>query len=154
MQATVGQPAPDFELDSNTGERVKLSALRGEKVAVVFFYPRDETPVCTRESCAFRDSHEDFVDAGAEVIGISSDSVGTHESFAAKHRLPFKLLADPRGAVRKSWGVPRSLGVMPGRVTYVVDKRGVVRHSFSSQLNVLKHVRDALEVVRELATQG
>lgn len=153
MPATVGQPAPDFDLASQTGERVSLAALR-DKVVVVYFYPKDNTPGCTRESCAFRDSYEDFVDAGAEVIGISSDSVSSHEGFAARYRLPFKLLADPKGEVRKRWGVPKSLGVMPGRVTYVVDQAGVVRHSFNSQLNVLKHVRDALDVVRSLAEKG
>jgi thioredoxin-dependent peroxiredoxin len=118
---------------------------------VVYFYPKDDTPGCTRESCAFRDQFSDFSDAGAEVIGISSDSVASHKKFAEKHRLPFTLLSDPGGSVRKAFGVPSSLGVLPGRVTYVIDKKGVVRHAFNSQLNPAKHVEEALAVLASLS---
>jgi peroxiredoxin len=102
-------------------------------VGVVYFYPADDTPGCTAESCSFRDSHEDFVDAGAVVIGISGDSVESHKRFADKHNLPFTLLADADGAARGSWGVGKTLGLLPGRVTYVIDPEGVVRKVFSSQ---------------------
>jgi thioredoxin-dependent peroxiredoxin len=147
----VGDRAPDFTLPSQTGEPVSLSEFRGSKAVVLFFYPKDGTAVCTKEACSFRDAYEDFVQAGAVVIGVSSDSVESHQTFANGHRLPFVLLADADGSLRKSFGVPRTLGIMPGRVTYVIDKEGVVRHTFSSQFAADRHVAEALAVVRQLA---
>jgi peroxiredoxin Q/BCP len=146
----VGDKAPDFSLPSQSGDQVKLSDRLGEKVVVLYFYPKDETPGCTREACAFRDSHEVFTDAGAEVIGISSDSVDKHASFAEHHKLPFTLLADKGGAVRKSYGVPATLGVLPGRVTYVIDQSGTVRHVLNSMTDIGRHVGDALDVVKQI----
>lgn len=147
MSATVGQPAPDFALPDQDGSVVSLSELRGGWL-VVYFYPADDTPGCTAESCSFRDSHEDFVDAGARVVGISGDSVASHRAFADKHQLPFTLLADESGEVRKAWGVGKTLGLLPGRVTYVIDPEGVVRHKFSSQFKPKKHIDEALGVIR------
>jgi peroxiredoxin Q/BCP len=97
---------------------------------VVYFYPADDTPGCTAEACAFRDSHEDFVDAGALVIGISGDSAESHEKFADKHSLPFTLLSDRGGAVRKLYGVKKTLGFLPVRATYVLsgNSSAVKRH--------------------------
>ena len=149
----VGDSAPDFTLDSGSGP-VALSAYRGDKVVVLYFYPKDDSYGCTKEACAFRDSFEDFVDAGAEVIGVSSDSVASHESFAGKHRLPFTLVADPGGAVRRQFGVPSTLGMLPGRVTYVIDREGVVRHVFNSQMRIGDHVGQALDVVRRLTADS
>jgi peroxiredoxin Q/BCP len=146
----VGDVAPDFTLDTQAGTPVTLSSYRGDRVVVLFFYPRDDSFGCTREACAFRDSFSDFVDAGAEVIGVSSDSVDSHGRFADKHRLPFQLAADKGGAVRAAYGVPTTLGVLPGRVTYVIDTAGVVRHVFNSQVQFGGHVERALAVVREL----
>lgn len=143
---TEGQPAPDFTLPSADGTEVTLSSLRGKWV-VVFFYPKDNTTGCTAEACAFRDSHEDFTDAGAVVIGISSDSVDSHQRFAAKHNLPFTLLSDTGGKVRGHWGVGRTLGILPGRVTYVIDPEGVVRKVFSSQLRATAHQAEALQTI-------
>ena len=145
-----GAQAPEFALEDQNGKRVALAEFHGHKNVVVYFYPKDDTPGCTRESCAFRDQFSDFADAGAEVIGISSDSVESHRKFAEKYRLPFTLLADPGGLVRKAFGVPSSLGVLPGRVTYVIDKQGVIRHAFNSQLNPAKHVDEALKVLAAL----
>jgi thioredoxin-dependent peroxiredoxin len=145
-----GDPAPDFDLLDQDGQRFRLSELRGRKNAVVYFYPKDDTPGCTKESCTFRDRYEDFAEAGAEVIGISSDAVDSHKAFAAKHRLPFRLLADVDGQVRAAFRVPRSGGLLPGRVTYVIDRQGVIRHAFSSQLAVTRHVDEALETLRAL----
>lgn len=145
-----GARAPDFALDDQNGKRVALTDFRGRRNVVVYFYPKDDTPGCTRESCAFRDHYDDFVDAGAEVIGISGDSTRSHEAFAAKHGLPFTLLADVDGSVRRAFGVPSTLGVLPGRVTYVIDKQGVIRHAFNSQLNPAKHVDEALRVLAAL----
>ena len=149
----VGDKAPDFTLPSQSGDPVRLYDRLGDHVVVLYFYPKDETPGCTAEACAFRDSYEAFTDAGAEVIGVSSDSAGSHASFADHHRLPFTLLSDRGGRVRKSYGVPTVLGVVPGRVTYVIDQSGTVRHVFNSMSNIGRHVGDALDVVRRLQAE-
>jgi thioredoxin-dependent peroxiredoxin len=145
-----GDKAPDFTLPSQSGEPVRLYDRLGKGVVVLYFYPKDNTSGCTAEACGFRDSHEVFTEAGAEVIGVSSDSVDRHAAFAGKHNLPFTLLSDQGGRVRKTYGVPAVLGVLPGRVTYVIDRDGTVRHTFNSMTNIGRHVGDALEVVRQL----
>jgi peroxiredoxin Q/BCP len=146
----VGDPAPDFDLPSADGERVGLGQFRGRSEVVLFFYPRDHTPACTAEACAFRDSYEAFREAGAEVIGVSGDSAESHRRFAGRHRLPFRLLSDADGALRARYGVPKTLGVLPGRVTYLIDSRGVVRHIFSSQWQPARHVEEALRVLKQI----
>ena len=146
----VGDKAPDFTLPSQSGEQVRLYDRLSEHVVVLYFYPKDDTPGCTAEACAFRDSHEVFTDAGAEVIGVSSDSSDRHAAFAGRHNLPFTLLSDRGGRIRKSYGVPAVLGVVPGRVTYVIDREGTVRHVFNSMTNIGQHVGDALDVVKRL----
>ncbi|MCB1134598.1 MAG: peroxiredoxin, partial [Verrucomicrobiae bacterium] len=118
----VGDRAPEFALPDQDGKVVRLADFRGEKNVVVYFYPKDDTPGCTKESCAFRDQFEAFADVGAEVLGISSDTQASHKAFAAKYRLPFRLLADESGEVRRAYRVPKSLGLIPGRVTYVIDR--------------------------------
>jgi thioredoxin-dependent peroxiredoxin len=148
--ATIGDTAPDFTLPSHTGESVQLSDYRGKKVVVLYFYPKDNTPGCTAEACAFRDSYEAFTESGAEVIGISSDSVDSHGKFSGKHSLPFVLLSDKGAKVRKLYGVPNSLVVLPGRVTYVIDRDGVIQHVFSSMSNIGGHIDEALTVVKRL----
>ncbi len=120
------------------------------KPLVVYFYPKDETYGCTKEACEFRDQYEDFVAAGADVIGVSRDDASSHESFKQHHRLPFTLLSDPGGKIASSWGV-KGLGPIPGRVTFVFDRGGTLRHRFSSQLRIGKHVDEALAVVKQLA---
>jgi len=145
-----GDKAPDFTLSSQSGEQVRLRDRLGQRVVVLYFYPKDDTRGCTAEACAFRDSYEVFTDAGADVIGISSDSVASHAAFADKHKLPFTLLSDKGGHVRKNYGVPAVLGLVPGRVTYVIDRKGTVRHVFNSMTNIGQHISDALKVVREL----
>ena len=149
----VGDKAPDFTLPAQSGEPVRLQDRLGERVVVLYFYPKDNTSGCTAEACAFRDSHEAFTDAGAEVIGVSSDSADKHAGFADRHKLPFTLLADQGGRVRKAYGVPGVLGLIPGRVTYVIDRTGTVRHIFNSMTNIGQHVSDALEVVRQLQAE-
>ena len=122
------------------------------KALVVYFYPKDETYGCTAEACSFRDKYEDFVAAGAEVIGISRDDSSSHASFKEHHRLPFTLLTDPDGKVADAWGIKKTLGLMPGRVTFVFDKAGVCRHRFDSQLRFGRHVDEALEMIKQLAS--
>ena len=145
-----GDGAPDFELPSQSGEPVRLRDLVGERTLVLFFYPKDGTPGCTAEACSFRDGYERFVEAGAGVVGVSSDTVESHARFAATNALPFPILSDEDGRVRKLYGVPSTLGIFPGRVTYVIDRGGIVRHVFSSQLGATRHVDEALRVVRAL----
>jgi peroxiredoxin Q/BCP len=146
----VGDKAPDFTLPAQNGQPVRLSDRLGQRVVVLYFYPKDETSGCTAEACAFRDSFEVFTDAGAEVIGVSSDSVDKHAAFADHHKLPFTLLSDDKGKIRKSYGVPSTLGVIPGRVTYVIDQTGTVRQVFNSMTNIGRHVNDAAGMVKQL----
>ncbi len=150
-QLQVGDSAPDFTLKNADGEDVSLQQYRNQQAVVIYFYPKDNTPGCTAEACSFRDQYEDFKELGAEVIGISSDSEESHTEFAAQHRLPFVLLSDPGGKVRKSFGVPSTFGLLPGRVTYIIDKQGVVRHIFNSQLQAKKHISESLRILREIA---
>jgi thioredoxin-dependent peroxiredoxin len=147
----VGDRVPDFELADQNGKPVSMGRFRGRTNIVLYFYPKDDTSGCTRESCSFRDHYEEFKDAGAEVVGVSSDSPGSHEKFASKYSLPFTLLSDPGGRVRKAFGVPATLGLIPGRVTYVIDKQGVIRHVFNSQFNPNAHVDEALRVLATLS---
>ena len=144
----VGSVAPDFTLPSQAGEMVSLEEYFGRKPVVLFFYPKDDSPGCTKEVCAFRSNFEAFSKLDAQVIGISSDSVESHRSFAAKHDLYFPLLSDERGNIRRLYGVPKTFGLFPGRVTYVIDREGVVRHVFTSQLSVERHVQEALTALR------
>jgi thioredoxin-dependent peroxiredoxin len=147
----VGDVAPDFTLRSQSGEEVSLGDFVGrERAIVLFFYPKDDTPGCTKEVCSFRDDYEQFEKLEAEVIGISSDFVRSHERFVEKHGLPFGLLSDEGGEVRKIYGVPNTLGLFPGRVTYVIDEEGVVRHVFSSQIGVTRHVEQALKALEAI----
>jgi peroxiredoxin Q/BCP len=146
-----GSPAPDFTLKDEKGNSQSLHSLRERGPVVVFFYPRDESPICTREVCAFRDAYQDFLDAGASVIGISSDGEKSHAAFSAHHSLPYPLLADPGGTVRQAFGIPKMLGVMDGRATFIVDRQGIVREAFLSQIQAGAHVQRALERVHELA---
>ena len=151
MAIKVGDKAPNFTLKSQSGDTVSLGDFLGKKAVVVYFYPKDDTPGCTAESCAFRDSHQVFADAGAEVCGISGDSVDSHQAFASKHSLPFTLLSDEGDKVRKLYGVPPVLWLLPGRVTYVIDKDGTVRHIFDSMMEFDKHVSEAMTVVEGLS---
>ena len=147
---SIGDQIPYFELVNQHGEIVKSTDLTG-KPLVIYFYPKDDTPGCTVEACSFRDSYEDFLEMGASVVGISSDSIVSHKKFAEKYRLPFVLLSDSNGAVRKSFSVPRSfLGLLPGRVTYIFDKEGKLRHIFDSQLNLNGHINTALKQLKTI----
>ena len=143
MSVTVKDTAPDFVLPGADGTPLQLSSLRGRKV-VLFFYPRDDSPVCTVQACAFRDAYEELTTAGAEVVGVSSDSAQSHRRFAANRGLPFPIVSDPDGSVRRLYGASSSLLFgKTGRVTYLIDEQGIVRDVFSSMFRAFEHVRRA-----------
>ncbi len=147
----VGDAAPDFTLPDAQGRLLRLADHLGRGCVVLFFYPRNGTVGCTKEACSFRDAYENFTDAQATVIGISSDSAESHETFAQRHRLPFILLSDAGGEVRTLYGVPRTWGMLPGRTTYIIDRCGIVRHLFTSQFHPGAHVEESLRLVRKLS---
>ncbi|MCB2208383.1 MAG: peroxiredoxin [Bacteroidetes bacterium] len=147
----VGSTIPLFSLPDQHGEMFDISTVLGKKNLVIYFYPKDDSPGCTKQACSFRDQYEDFVDLDAMVIGISSDDMKSHKAFAEKHQLNFTLLSDEDGAVRDLFGVPKIfLGLIEGRTTYVVDKEGKVVYIFNSQLQAEKHITEALQALKEL----
>ncbi len=150
LQVKVGDKAQDFTLPSQMGDNVTLSEYLGKKNVVLYFYPKDETPGCIKEACTFRDNYEELTNLGAEVLGISGQSVESHKSFASHYGLPFILLADVDNKIRELYGVPSTMGILPGRVTYIIDKKGVVRHIFVSQTNAQRHVEEAKNTLRLL----
>lgn len=151
----IGDPAPAFELQNQEGKTISLQDYEGRKTVVLYFYPKDETPGCVKEACAFRDQYEDFLDAGAEVIGVSGDSANSHKLFALSRRIPFQLLSDPKNKIRKSYGVANDmLGLIPGRETFVIDKYGKIQFRFASQSKIDQHISEALRVVRKLNGEG
>jgi peroxiredoxin Q/BCP len=151
---SVGDLCPSFSLLDQHGQVTNSADLIGTQLLVIYFYPKDDTPACTKEACSFRDSHAEFSDLGCKVIGISSDNVSAHLKFADKHRLNFTLLADVKGEVRKSFGVPRALfGILPGRVTYIIDLKGTVQGIFNSMTDPMGHIAHALETIKSLQAE-
>jgi peroxiredoxin Q/BCP len=150
LKVKVDDKAPDFTLPSQMGDDVTLSEFFGKKNVVLYFYPKDETTGCTKEACTFRDNYEELTNLGAEVIGVSGQSVESHESFASHYGLPFILLSDEANKVRELYGVPSSMGIIPGRVTYIIDKKGMIRHIFNSQTQAQKHVEEAKKTLLEI----
>jgi peroxiredoxin Q/BCP len=149
-----GDPAPDFTAEAHNGQQVRLLDYRGKSVVVLYFYPMDGTPICTKEARGFRDAYEEFTKLGAIVIGVSADSPERHRNFATSRALPFLLLSDQDSSLRKAYQVPNVLGLVPRRVTYVIDKQGIIRHVFSALFSGQEHVAEALKIVRELAASG
>jgi peroxiredoxin Q/BCP len=145
----IGDSIPTFTLLDQNNVEIKIKNKVGTPL-VIYFYPKDDTPVCTREACGFRDDFGDFADLGAEIFGISSDSPRSHKRFAEKYRLNFTLLSDSKKEVEKLFGVKRNLfGLLLERVTFVVDKEGIVRHIFNSQFEAKKHVQEALNILQK-----
>jgi len=150
MSLEIGATLPEFTLKDQNGAIFKSSSVKGKNSVVIYFYPKNFTPGCTKEACSFRDAYEDFTEIGAKVIGISSDSEESHQKFADKYRLPFTLLADGEKEVRKQFGVKGSfLGLLPGRETFVFDKQGKLVYKFES-LNATPHIEKTLENLKEL----
>jgi len=148
-QVKPGDKVPVFQLKDQDGNNFDLSTVVGKQPLVIYFYPKDETNTCTKEACSFRDSYDEFTKYGAKVIGISSDGVSSHKSFATHHNLNFTLLSDPDNKARKLFGVPKTF-VIPGRVTYIIDKNGVIVHEFNSMKDSQKHVTEALAALSKI----
>ena len=148
-----GAQAPDFSAQTHDGNVVRLADFRGQRAVVLFFYPKASTPACTAEACTFRDANEDFIASGAVVIGVSADSGDSLRHFADKNALPFALVSDTDGALRKAYGVYKRWGLLPGRVTFVIDREGIVRHVFDSSFFVHRHSGEALDITRQLNTE-
>lgn len=145
-----GDMAPDFELPDQDRNMVKLSDYRGKKNIVLYFYPADDTPGCTAEACSFRDNYDDFADADTEVIGVSNNGATSHQNFITKYNLNFKLLTDRGGKVAKKYGVGSFLGLLGGRMTFVIDKSGKIVMVFDSRFEAKKHVQEALKALEEM----
>lgn len=146
----VGNRAPDFTLHNQYNEPVHFYDLIGTAPIVLYFYPKDNSPTCTAEACAFRDSYEVFTAEGAVVLGISADSVETHRQFAETHRLQFQLLSDPHREVHKAYYALAAFGLLNNRVTFIIDREGIIRHRFADMLNVKRHIDESLQVIRSL----
>jgi thioredoxin-dependent peroxiredoxin len=150
MSINIGDKVPDFTLKAQDGTQVRFYDLLAQKPVVLFFYPKDNTPGCTKEACSFRDRYSVFQTQGAEVVGISADTVFSHQQFASAYQLPFLLLSDDGNKIRSLFGVPSTLMILPGRVTYVIDQQGVVRQMFNSQLDVEGHIDTALKAIQSI----
>lgn len=148
MGLKVGDRIPDFSLKDQNGDLFSSKDLRGQKSLVLFFYPKDNTSECTKQACNFRDTYEDFVALGAEVVGISSDTEKSHTRFADEYKFPFKLLSDTDKKVRQSFKVKNSLLVVPGRETYVIDKSGEIIMVFNS-MKANGHMKRAIKALKE-----
>ncbi|CAN1574942.1 Bcp Peroxiredoxin [Flavobacteriaceae bacterium] len=150
MELKVGNKIPNFTAKDTNGNDFEIASILGHKPIVIYFYPKDNTPGCTAQACSFRDQYEDFKDLGAEVIGISSDSIVSHQKFTKQYKLPFLLLSDTDKKIRKLFGVPSGLfGILPGRVTYVADKTGMIIMAFDSMM-AKRHIPKALEAIKKL----
>jgi len=144
-----GDAAPDFSLPDQDGRTVSSNDIKGKKALVLYFYPADFTKVCTMEAVAFRQMHEQFQAAGAEIIGVSSDDVRTHKEFAVEHELTFTLLSDEKEELRKAFGA-YGIGGTPARTTYVIDRDWKIRMVYNSPLRSKEHAEEAMKAIRAL----
>jgi peroxiredoxin Q/BCP len=144
---SVGDKAPDFEGIDQFGKKWTLDELVKDRSIVLYFYPKDFTPVCTKEACLFRDAHEELAKGGISVVGISMDDAESHARFAEQHRLPFPLLSDPDKRIANAYGARQLLGLFAKRVTYVIDREKRVRGAFHHELSAQRHLDDVRRVV-------
>lgn len=150
MALQIGDIVPNFTAKDNYGNDFDSKDYLGKKTLVIYFYPKNDTRVCTEQACSFSDNYEDFKALGAEVIGVSSDTIDSHQQFSEKHKLPFILLSDSSKKLRKLFGVPNDLlGLIPGRVTYFVDKNGMLLLVFNSMSGKI-HIEKALEILKRM----
>lgn len=153
MALTVGQKAPEFDVVSSAGKSLKLSDFLGKKNVVLYFYPGDFTPVCTKETCGFRDMYADLETQDTEVIGVSVDTNESHQKFAAEYKVPFALVSDTNRDLAKTYGATSLLGSLlgkVGRVTYLIDKKGLIAGIFQSELRASKHVEGVRDAIKKL----
>jgi peroxiredoxin Q/BCP len=143
---SIGDTAPDFDGIDQTGQHVKLSDLLKESAVVLYFYPKDFTPVCTAQACTFRDAHEDLAAEGARVVGVSVDDNESHKKFASTHKVPYPLLSDPDKNIQKAYEARQVFGLFTKRVTYVIDQKQKIRGVFHHELSAQKH----LDAVRKI----
>jgi peroxiredoxin Q/BCP len=148
---TIGDKMPAFSLNDADGKLRSSNEFLNGKFLVLFFYPKNNTAGCTAEVCAFRDVYQDFLDAGCEVVGVSGDTVSSHALFADKHRLPYPILSDAQGTLRKAMQVPKKMfGLIPGRVTYIFNPEGKLIHITNDLMDAERHVKEALKVIRSV----
>jgi peroxiredoxin Q/BCP len=150
----IGEKAPPFESVDHRGEQVRLGALLERGPVVLFFYPRDFTPICTREVCHFRDAYEDLRRSGVSVVGVSPDDARSHRAFAAEHRLTYSLLSDPNLRLASDYDAGRVLGLGLKRITYVIDRDGIIRGAFHHELRAKKHVEEVTELLSKLTASA
>ena len=148
IHSLVGTAFPEFVLDSSSGQKIYHDDLKG-KWSVLFFYPKDDSPGCTVQSCRFRDDFSEYEKLRVQLFGVSSNSVGSHQRFAEKHSLPFPLIADAKGCLRTELKIPMSMGFLPGRATFIVDDEGIIRMVYISQLRFKQHSKVALDFLRK-----
>ncbi len=152
MQLKVGDRAPDFTGLSDDGGKISLSDKLKDGPVVLYFYPKDETPGCVAEACSFRDRWDEITRLGATVLGVSSDSLESHRKFKSNRKLPFTLISDESKDIRKAYGATGTL--IPPRITYVIDKRGIIREVYNSQINASNHVEVALKALKSLSSES
>ena len=148
MKLKIGDPIPSFSLKDQNGN-VRTSDMLKTSL-VLFFYPKDDTPGCTIEACGFRDKYDLFKILGAEVWGISNGSIKSHLRFANKNKLQYPLLSDENNILRKKFGVPKKLGFIEGRVTYIINSQGIIKHIFEDLLNGPAHIKEAVKALKKL----
>jgi peroxiredoxin Q/BCP len=149
LKLKVGDKAPLFEAMTDDGDKFSLGDLIGKSNIVLYFYPKDMTVGCTAEACGFRDNWDKIISLGSTVIGVSSQGIESHKAFKEKNNLPFRLLSDPNNDIRKLYGATGLL--VPPRVTFVIDKTGTIKFILNSQLNVTKHVKEALDNLEKIS---
>ena len=151
-ELVVGDKMPAFSLMDQNGKTFNSADYVGKSVLVIYFYPKDESMVCTKEACSFRDSFEDFTKAGAKVIGINAGTVASHKSFADHYKLPFTLLSDPDNKVYTLFGVKNKM-FMTGRETFVIDLHGKIGFAYSAMMQGKKHADDALAYIKTMKSK-
>jgi len=151
LKLKAGDPAPDFEGPTSDGSKLGLRNFVGKKNVVLYFYPKDDTPGCTKEACSFRDNLQPIRDMGAEIIGVSLDSIQSHSKFASKYGLSFPLISDKDKRIANAYGVLKDTGASTNRVTFVIDKTGKVAKVFP-KVDVTKHTEEVVSALKELAS--
>ena len=145
----IADSIPSFSLKNQDGQTVLITPNDG-KVRIIYFYPKDHTKVCTDQACGFRDWKDSIAEKGIEIIGISSDSVSSHQKFKARHHLNFTLLSDPKAKVRKQFGATYFFGLIPARITYIIGKDGKIKQLYKEMFEGKKHAENCIKAIENL----